>query len=700
MNKKKLTVLLSILCPVLAVYAEDNLLTTNYSILSDSTVRRMGQNPDIAKEFELNPVVVTGTGTHQRLKNTTAPVAVVTANEIKRAGITDFQQAMTMMVPSLSFNPTSMGAYLTMNGLSNKYVLILVNGHKLIGDVSNNIDLDRIDMSRIKRIEVLNGAASSLYGSDAIAGVINIITNDPQDEITLTSSTKYSGKGQLTQSVNLDIAKGKIGSSTAFKHAQADNWQNSPYETVTAKDGTTSLRETVYPMSFGFHSNMLNQKFTLQATEELSFYASGNYYWKLTDRPPKTNDTNGGFNYDIHHESWRFEAGGLYRINSKNSIKLDLTADDFQQRHKFITDYQDYSIGDYSLTKKQKLYNAELRGIFHFTTNSNTVFGLNAREDKLKATSGDVDASAYTLSAYAQHEMKWNAFKATFGARYDYHELAGSHFSPKATLMYTTGGLNLRATYAHGFISPQLSELYYKYYNDNAGRKPTVSIGNKDLKPGKSNYFSLNAEYRTNRYSIAVTGYLNYLNDMITRRLYPINDEIKDWLRKNLQLTQEQIDCLEDYNLYVNFDKAIIRGIQVDASANLFPGFVVTGNYSYTYSRGRLDGVWQNIERSIRHTGTVAVNYSHSWGYYRLNVNLNGRLQSKRYFPGEDDAPGYGIWNINTRHTFDHIRHIQIEPSIGIDNIFNKKDVRPKGVNYALLSPGRMLTIGLNIKFN
>ena len=118
----------------------------------DSTsTRRMGQNPDVAKEFELNPVVVTGTGTHQRLKNTTAPVAVVTANEIKRAGITDFQQAMTMMVPSLSFNPTSMGSYLMMNGLGNKYVLILVNGHKLIGDVSNNIDLDRIDMSRVKR---------------------------------------------------------------------------------------------------------------------------------------------------------------------------------------------------------------------------------------------------------------------------------------------------------------------------------------------------------------------------------------------------------------------------------------------------------------------------------------------------------------------------------------------------------------------
>ena len=460
-----------------------------------------------------------------------------------------------------------------------------------------------------------------------------------------------------------------------------------------------SLRETVYPMSFGYHSNSITQKFTFKATDQLSFYASGNYYWKLTDRPVKTKDTNGGFNYDLHNESWRFEGGGLYRINNRNSIKLDLTADDYRGNHKFITEYQGYQPGDYAMSKHQKYYNAEMRGIFRFTQNSNTVLGLNAREDKLKSSSGDVEGDAYTLSAYAQHEVKWNAFKATVGARYDYHELAGSHFSPKATLMYSIGGFNLRATYAHGFLSPQLNELYYKYYNDNAGKKPTITIGNKNLKAGKSNYVSLNAEYRNEQFSIAVTGYLNYLNDMITRKSYPINDEVINWSRQNLHLTEEQIDRLENYNLYVNFDKAIIRGVQVDASANLFPGFIVTGNYSYTYSRGKLDGVWQNIERSIRHTGTIAANYSHNWGYYRLNVNLNGRLQSKRYFPGEDDAPGYGIWNINTRHTFDHLKHVQIEPSIGIDNIFNKKDCRPKGVNYALLSPGRMVTIGLNIKF-
>ncbi|MBD4494138.1 TonB-dependent receptor plug domain-containing protein, partial [Xanthomonas citri pv. citri] len=90
----------------------------------------------------------------------------------------DFLQALTMMVPSLSFRPNAMGSYLMMNGLSNKHVLILVNGRKVTGDITGNIDLNQIDMTRVKRIEVLNGAASYLYGSDAIGGVINIITNE------------------------------------------------------------------------------------------------------------------------------------------------------------------------------------------------------------------------------------------------------------------------------------------------------------------------------------------------------------------------------------------------------------------------------------------------------------------------------------------------------------------------------------------
>ena len=133
----------------------------------------------VSRTYNLNPVVVTGSGHHQRLKSTATPVHVLSSQEIREQGISTFDGALIRMMPQASMAPSSMGTFLRLNGLGNKYILVLINGQKLNGDISNNVDLNRINMARVKRIEVLDGAASSLYGSDAIAGVINIITDQP-----------------------------------------------------------------------------------------------------------------------------------------------------------------------------------------------------------------------------------------------------------------------------------------------------------------------------------------------------------------------------------------------------------------------------------------------------------------------------------------------------------------------------------------
>ena len=178
-----------------------------------------GDSSMTSRTYNLNPVVVTGSGHHQRLKSTATPVRVLSSQEIREQGITTFDGALTRMMPQTSMAPSSMGTFLRMNGLGNKYILILINGQKLSGDISNNVDLNRINMSRVKRIEVLDGAASSLYGSDAIAGVINIITDQPtRDFVNVTSDTRVSGHGVLTESVSLDIYKNGFGSYTSFSH--------------------------------------------------------------------------------------------------------------------------------------------------------------------------------------------------------------------------------------------------------------------------------------------------------------------------------------------------------------------------------------------------------------------------------------------------------------------------------------------------
>ena len=581
---------------------------------------------------DLNPVVVTGTGTHQRLKNTPAPVEVVTANEIKKAGITDFQQAMTMLVPSLSFSTNSMGSYLMMNGLSNKYVLILINGRKLIGDTANNIDLSRIDMSRVKRIEVLDGAGSSLYGSDAIAGVINIITNEPKELMQVTSTTRYEDHRQLTQMVNADIATEKFGSYTSYKHEQSAGWRNSDLAYVTdSKTGAVSTIPTVSPTSNGFHSNLVNQKFTFQPTEKFSFYANGGYYWKLTDRPVYDKSIDGGSKYNLHYESYNFGVGGRYKINKRSSIQLDLINDNYMQNYKYLVDdtKKNIAIGDYTKTKRQHFYDAELKGIFNFAKDNMTVFGVDYRSESLDRPSANVDKAIYTASAYAQHEIKlWNCLKGIAGVRYDYHELAGGRFTPKVALMYSVGAFNIRGTYSTGYRAPGLDELYY-YLVKPGGR--TITQGNKDLKAEHSNYYSINLEYNTNRLNVSVTGYLNYINGMINATTTPLKDlpngeELRAKAQKDFNLTDAEAKKLSNYKLYGNLDKGVIRGFEINAASNLGAGFSLNGNYAFAYARGKsVDGVWGNIERSVRHTGTVAGNYSHSWDDYLLNINKDGK---------------------------------------------------------------------------
>ena len=251
---------------------------------------------DDNRVVELNPVVVTGNGHHQLLKSTTTPVHVISQRLIKETGSTDFQSVLTRLMPQISFSPNAMGSYIRVNGLGNKYVLVLVNGKKMIGDIAGNVDLNRIDMSRVKRIEVLNGAASALYGSDAIGGVINIITEQTQlNTVEASSDTRVSGKGQFSEGVNLDVSTKYLDSHTSYFHQEADSYQNNGM----ALDSKGNEYATIAPLFIGFNSNLVNQRFDIKPTDRLSLYVSGAYNYKLTDRPDTREDITGGSDYDM-----------------------------------------------------------------------------------------------------------------------------------------------------------------------------------------------------------------------------------------------------------------------------------------------------------------------------------------------------------------------------------------------------------------
>jgi len=690
------------------------------------------------RTYNLNPVVVTGSGHHQRLKSTATPVRVLSSQEISEQGITTFDGALTRMMPQVSMAPNAMGSQLRLNGLGNKYILILINGQKLSGDISNNNDLNRINMARVKRIEVLDGAASSLYGSDAIAGVINIITDQPTVSdgfpVGVTSDTRVSGHGQLTEAVSLDIYKNGFGSYTSFTHDRADSYRNNDFEYV--KGSETETQQSIAPLFTGYRSNLLGQKFTYNPDQHLALNVGLDYSYKITDRPNTAPDgfPVGGTDYEMRYKGFRWNIGGIYKFSPKNSLQADFTVDRFRYGKQYDVESvtNGFPVSTYIQSKKQRMMEGSVKAILNLfghsgqrlqalqsakgsqsleasPTTGTTIIGADWRKDYLTATSGNIQQDVYTLAAYAQHEQKLRMGRgfatATLGLRLTHHETFNNHLTPKATLMYSLGSVNLRATYSAGFRAPGLDELYYHYYSVNRG-KPQISFGNQNLKPEKSNYFSLNAEYRTQVIAVSLTGYLNRINDMVVKQNIDIDDASLAMLRNEFpEMTDDEAGKLVRYALYQNSDKGDVKGAQLNVSANIFRGFNLSANYAYTYARTKSDDAWTLLERSIRHAATITANYHHTWARYGLNVNLNGRLQSKTYYPDYEDAPGYGVWNLHTTHTFNVLCskfYVQsIEPSIGIDNIFDRVDRRIDSANrkYALYSPGRMLVAGLKLKF-
>ncbi|MDE5786503.1 MAG: TonB-dependent receptor [Duncaniella sp.] len=427
--------------------------------------------------YSLNPVVVTGTGMHQRLKSTPVPVEVISGAELRAASLNDLQEALTMMIPSLSFSPSAMGSYLRMNGLTNRHVLVLVNGKKLVGDISGNVDLGQIDTNLIERVEVLNGAASTLYGSDAVGGVINIIMKAPQEKAQATSNSTLRRDNQFDQSLSFNLPAGKVNSLTGFHYSHSDGWQNSDL----TQDGD-KLESTIAQLSLGYTSQNLTQRFTYDPTDRISLYADGGYYHRILDRPAERADIAGGSKYNTMSESWSWGAGGKYILGPMGSISIDYTGRKFGQWYKYMIASGDYNPGDYAKTKGQAFHDLEAKSVLNFSESSNTIFGLCYRYEQLVRPEEDFDRHMNSVSAYAQHEQRFlNHFTVLAGVRFDTYQHIGSRLTPKASLMYKTGNFNVRASYAMGYRAPGLDELYYHLMKP-MGSRHIITFGNPDLK--------------------------------------------------------------------------------------------------------------------------------------------------------------------------------------------------------------------------
>lgn len=675
----------------------------------------MAQN-DSLRTMTLNPVVVTGTGTYHKADNSPIAVKVISAKELQDAHVASLQDALQQLTTNITTHTNGMGTFVNFNGVSDDYLLILENGKRVSGDDR----FSRISIDNIKRIEILSGAASALYGSDAIAGVINIITDDSNSNVEASLSTRYASKGRINTDVNVDVNTGKFSSLTSYNRREADNWQVNQYQEFEEGENSV-LKLTGRPMSQGFHSDNISQKFEWTLTDKVSVYARGNYYDNQTMRPrnaqyfTQSKDKQTGeykytakqaYTYDLHHESYNYGAGLRWVPSNNTHIYLDLLSDNFTSKYDYwqTADKEAYD----EVRKRTHYYNATLRGIHRLNSWNKLSGGIEMEFDELNSVSDNIDKeTTSTFNVFAQDEISIaKGLEAVLGLRLTNNNLFGTDFTPNVALFYSlpmgdanNGNLRFRVSYAGGFKKPTLSQLYA---TDQAKTSSRYTINNTNLKPEKNNFWNANIEYANKWLSLSVSGFINQIRDMINYRVITSDEIVAD--EHLTELHQEWTTIRQRDNI----DKATLRGISANMKMLLPYGFVIGGGYSYTYSNAEtktLDTKTQEyvvtespVDKSVRNVANVNAAWNHTWKNYSLNVNINGHMQGSRYSSTYGYAEGYSQWDLNTRHTIT-LKNVVLEPGAGIENIFNKRDTSYWNSNYSTINPGRSFYVSMALIF-
>lgn len=659
----------------------------------------------VQQHLELQEVVVTGTGTLHHSDKAPVRTEVITRSQIEALQGRTAEEILSMLSPAFDFSPSDMGSGITLGGFSNKYILILVDGKRLHGDQGGQNDLGKIPTESIRRIEIVKGAASSLYGSDAMAGVINIITNRNQAPFKIENSTRTGSYGDVQQYNQIAFMGSNLSSETSFSFRHSDGWQNTTQEWFKKKVVENSVTKTA-----NRYSNWtVEQLFRYDFNARWSVYAGGEWYGKNMYRPTGNPQWS---NFNMRYRTWGARTGLQFAPNDRIQYTLDFAYDLNDYHHVYTTltqeEYVDedgnllhpiYEKGDVSRQSRQQRFTAHLKGV-HDLKSHRISAGVEFINDWLDAPYRlrSKHADAYTLAAYAQDE--WQVSQSLFltpGVRFVTHKEFGLDFAPKATLLYRKGPWTLSGTYARGFKVPGIKELYYHYERFMAANM-RLYTGNTDLRPEHSNFFSLSADYKQGPFKSSVTLFYNSIKNMIA--LVEVPREKLDYVRgidKRMQ--------------YKNMEEALSRGADVDFSYRISPRWTLGAAYSFLYADGHFinddnERVHHMLEGSVKHRGTWRAAWTgkalklKNGGTYTPGISLFGRAQSQKYSYNYGHADGYMTWRIDSSHRLKFGRQWGITAHAGVDNLFDYKETKPYGLPYASNTPGRTFYVSVAVNFN
>jgi len=630
-------------------------------------------NPPAVPETEIEKTVVTATRHEVSLKDAPGAVSVITAEEIQRMPVRDTTDILRQ-VAGISLIGRGIGGRKTISirGLDNRHVLTLIDGRRIAASnaVMGHSDYENawVPLESIERIEIVRGPLSALYGSEALGGVVNIITRAPtstwQGGVNLLGGLTDDYHGGETQGYGAHasgpLVKDRVGLSLSAEYRRDEPIEDPDDELVYDIEGqevsSAGAKLTFTPTStqrFELYADIVDEQRELRSTDSRGYYETI---------------------YDLQKymigAGWRGDIGptrsgiNVYRAeNDKVSTKTyDATGSSSESPDTVTNDVVD---GHITFPVAFNIFT--LGGEYRVET---------VASDTLETVGGEDDATHQAI--FLQDEITLlDRLLLTLGVRWDDHEFFGSETSPRLYALYRlTSNLNLKAGYGHAFNAPTIKQVSEGY---DAQTGPHRFLGNPDVKPETSENYEAGVEYFGSR---------------ITLKAFYFHSDVDDLISWN------QIGVAGRTRIFEadNIDSARIRGVETELGVQLLKELNLSTGYTWLDAEDTENDV--DLEGRPEHTVSAKLVYTLAdWG---LQGILRYQYIGEQVYTNDEDeleeVSGYSLWHAALRKTILNKKQVKVDLQAGVENI---GDVRlaDESILYPFEERGRLFYAKVSTNF-
>ena len=663
-------------------------------------------NIDTISNTKLEEVVVTATKTLRQLSTLPMPAKLITKEEIAKSSSTKLSDILDDQ-PGIFIVPDFGGGNgIQIQGLDSQYTLLLIDGSPIIGRQSGTLDLDRISIGNIEQIEIIKGSSSSLYGTDALGGVVNLITSKTKDSISAEASYKISTFNTNDISVNL----GKISQNGDNLNFYFNSFNSNGYDL-----NDDPILNTVEP--YKSYTGFLRHNFK---KNKWSYFSSVRIYNENQD-------------FRLDENSYGKNIINELGINSSiNYIKNKNYKLIFENYYTNYKNDEEFRLNQNSIEESffnQSLFKSELRSIYTINKKNTLTFGLGFYSELLKRNNFyREEVSQNSFNYFVQYEgFIFENTNYVFGARYDQYDEYESEFSPRfAIRTQINDNVSSKISIGKGFKTPDYRQLYFNFSNSSSGYSV---IG-----------FNAAKEIISNLQSLGQISNLIISQDEFEGKLKPetsISFNLGFNIKTNkstvfdINFFRNQISNLIDYKIiaskvngqsifsYYNLNKVYTQGIEFNSTSTVFNDIEISIGYQFLEAKDNdSKNQIKNGEVFARMTPsspTFQIKPKDYFGLYnrsKHNFNLKISYAFKDYFEiyfKSKYRSKYGLSDSNGNNLLDDfddfvesnlISDISISKNyknyiltFGVENLFDYTD-RENIPNY----PGRIIYSKLNIK--